>query len=88
MTAEKLSRPQRWELRCGSHDLDVEGGASSLPSYEELLYEAGVVGLEPGLKVQVASIEDVARYAHVQRIDREIRITRSTLTGTGEHQPA
>jgi hypothetical protein len=88
MTAEKLGRPQRWELRCGSHDLDVEGGAASLPSYEELLYEAGVFELESGLKVQVASIEDVGRYAHVQRIDREIRVTRRTLPGTGEREPA
>jgi hypothetical protein len=83
MTAEKLARPQRWELRCGSHDLDIEGGAASLPSYEELIYEAGVFELETGLKVQVASIEDVGRYAHVQRVDREIRVTRLQHTTTG-----
>ncbi|HTX45058.1 MAG TPA: hypothetical protein VMD48_02220 [Solirubrobacteraceae bacterium] len=83
ITAEKLARPQRWELRCGSHDLDIEGGAASLPSYEELIYEAGVFELEPGLKVQVASIEDVGRYAHLQRVDREIRVTRLQTTPTG-----
>jgi hypothetical protein len=84
ITAEKLARAQRWELRCGSHDLDIEGAASSLPSHEELLYEAGVFQLESGLKVQVASVEDIGRYAHAQRVDREIRVTRRTLAGTGE----
>jgi hypothetical protein len=83
ITAQKLARPQRWELRCGSHDLDIEGAAASLPSYEELIYEAGVFELEPGLNVQVASIEDVGRYAHLQRVDREIRVTRVQHTPTG-----
>jgi len=88
LTSEKLARPQRWELRAGSHDIDVEGGAASLPSYEELLYEAGVFELEPGLKVQVASIEDVGRYAHVRRVDREIRVSRRTAAPAGQREPA
>jgi hypothetical protein len=76
LSAEKLSRPQRWQLRCGAHDLDVEGPAPGLPSYEELLYEAGVFDLEPGLRVQIASIEDVGRFSHAERVEREIRVTR------------
>jgi hypothetical protein len=76
LNAEKLARPQRWQLRCGSHDLDVEGPAPGLPSYEELLYEAGMFELEPGLRVQVASIEDVGRFSHAERVEREIKVTR------------
>jgi hypothetical protein len=76
LTAEKLARPQRWQLTCGAYDLDVEGAAPGLPTYEELLYEAGVFELETGLRIQVASIEDVGRFAHAQRVDQEIRITR------------
>jgi hypothetical protein len=76
LTAEKLARPQRWQLRCGAHDLDIEGPAPSLPSYEELLYEAGGFELETGVRVQVASIEDVGRFAHAEQVDREIRVTR------------
>lgn len=76
LTADKLARPQRWQLRCGAHDLDIEGPAPGLPSYEELLYEAGVFELETGLRVQVASPEDIGRFAHAERVDREIRITR------------
>jgi hypothetical protein len=87
LSAEKLARPQRWQLRSGAHDLDVEGPAPGLPSYEELLYEAGVFELEPGLRVQVASIEDVGRFSHAERVDREIRVTRRTLAGIGERNP-
>lgn len=76
LTADKLARPQRWQLRVGAHDLDIEGPAPGLPTYEELLYEAGVFELEPGFRVQVASPEDIGRFAHAHRVDREIRITR------------
>jgi hypothetical protein len=88
LNAEKLGRPQRWQLRSGSHDLDIEGPAPGLPSYEELLYEAGVFELEQGLRVQVASIEDVGRFFHAERVEPEIRVTRRTLAGTGEREPA
>ncbi len=54
LTAEKLSENTRWTLRCGTHDLDVEGGIraaggdSGVPSYQELLYEAGEVRARAG----------------------------------------
>ena len=35
----KLSRGQLWTLRCGSHDLDIEGHVDGVPGYQELLYE-------------------------------------------------
>jgi hypothetical protein len=78
LNAEKLGSPQRWMLRCGVHDLDVEGRAAGLPRYQELLYEAGSFELEPGLKVEVASPEDLEHYEHVKRtgFSPEIRITR------------
>ena len=78
LTAEKLARGQLWTLRCGSHDLDIEGRAPGIASYQELLYEAG--GFEPtaGVSVEVASPEDIEHYAHFRRTGSvpEIRITR------------
>jgi hypothetical protein len=84
LTAEKLAEATHWTLRCGTHDLDVEGGIraaggdSGLPSYQELLYEAGRFELEPGLNVEVASPEDIEHFAHLRRtgVPPEIRITR------------
>lgn len=78
MNAEKLASPERWMLRCGVHDLDIEGRAAGLPRYQELLYEAGSFELEPGLKVEVGSPEDLEHYEHVKRtgLSPEIRITR------------
>ena len=78
LNADKLARGRRWTLRCGVHDLDVEGRAPGLPRYQELLYEAGTFELEPGLKIDVASPEDVERYDHVQKtgVAPEIKITR------------
>jgi hypothetical protein len=84
LTAEKLGQNTRWTLRCGTHDLDVEGGIraagdnSGLPSYQELLYEAGKFELEQGLSVEVASPEDIEHFAHLHRtgIAPEIKITR------------
>ena len=35
LTAEKLARGHLWTLRCGSHDLDVEGHAPGVPTYQE-----------------------------------------------------
>lgn len=71
VTAEKLARGERWSFRCGAHDIDIETvrtGArhdgKSASSYEELLYEA--TRLEPvaGVAVEVASPEDIERYAY------------------------
>ena len=78
LTADKLARGQLWTLRCGSHDVDIEGQAPGVTSYQELLYEAS--GFEPatGLHVEVASPEDIEHYAHVRRTGTapEVRIMR------------
>ncbi len=82
MTTEKLARGTRWTLRCGDHDLDVERtagrGANAPPRYQELLYEAGRFEVEPGLNVEVASLEDIEHFAHLHRTGTapEIRISR------------
>jgi len=87
MTAEKLASPQRWTLRCGVHDIDIEGRTKGLPRYQELLYEAGSFELEPGLKVEVASPEDLEHYEHVKRTGfaPEIRITRQARDRSETH---
>jgi hypothetical protein len=83
MNAEKLLRGPRWTLQCGVHDLDVEGRGPGLPRYQELLYEAASFTLEPGLKVEAASPEDIERYVHRRQTgDPEIRVTRSARTTT------
>lgn len=78
LTAEMLARGQLRTLRVGAHDLDIEGSASGLPSYQELLYEANRMEPAPGVSVEVASPEDVERYLHVRRtgIAPQITITR------------
>jgi hypothetical protein len=81
---DKLAQNARWTLRCGAHDIDVEGGMRSdganggMPSYQELLYEAAKFELEPGLSVEVASPEDIEHFAHLRRTGSppEIRIIR------------
>jgi len=80
LTAEKLARGHLWTLRCGSHDLDIEGHAPGVPTYQELVYEASSFELATDLTVQVASPEDVEHYAHVRRtgVAPEIRIERVT----------
>jgi hypothetical protein len=87
VTAEKLAENTRWTLRCGAYDLDVEGGIRAagdvpgVPSYQELLYEAGKFELEQGVVVEVASPEDIHHFAHLRRtgVRPEIRITRKVL---------
>jgi len=64
---EMLVRPERWTLRCGEHELDIEGRPPGSPSYQELLYEAVRTVLAPGLAVEVAAPEDVEQYDHVRR---------------------
>jgi hypothetical protein len=81
---EQLAQNTRWTLRCGAHDIDVEGGlrnngaGGGMPSYQELLYEAGRFELEPDLRVEVASPEDIEHFAHLRRTGSppEIRIIR------------
>jgi hypothetical protein len=80
LTAEKLVRGQRWTLRCGSHDIDIEGRPAGVPRYQELLYESGRFELASDVKVEVASPEDIEHYEHVRRtgVSPEIKITRTT----------
>jgi hypothetical protein len=78
LTAEKLARGQRWTVRCGDHDLDIEGRPSGSPDYQELLYEAARYEMADGVAVQVAAPEDIERYKHIERTGSapEIRISR------------
>lgn len=86
MNEEKLLRGGRWTLRCGTHDLDIEGCPSGAPRYQELLYEAGRFQLAEDLSVEVAAPADLAHYAHVRMTGSppEIRIMR----GAAEQKPA
>ena len=79
LTAEKLAAGERWSLRCGSYDLDIEGRPTGAPTYQELLYEASMHELAPDVKVEVAALEDLERYAYAHRtgVSPEIRITRN-----------
>ncbi len=97
LTAERFIHRMRWELRCGSHDIDVEcgvkaaGDGSGIPNYQELLYEAGKFELEAGLSVDVASPEDIEHFAHLRRtgVAPEIRITRRhKAENADEHEPS
>jgi hypothetical protein len=84
LTAEKLGRGHRWRLRCGAHDLDIEGHPEGAPRYQELLYEATRVELADGVRVEVASPEDVERYDYIRRTGTapEIRIKREQRVET------
>jgi hypothetical protein len=85
LTAEKLARGQRWTLRCGIYDVDIEGRQSAVPRYQELLYEAGRFELTSDLSVEVGSPEDIEHYEHVRRtgVTPEIRITRNASVKPG-----
>jgi hypothetical protein len=84
LSAAKLADRARWTLRCGSQDIDVEcavrsaGSERGIPSYQELLYEAGRFELDAGVSVEVASPEDIQHFAHLRRtgVAPEIRITK------------
>jgi hypothetical protein len=80
ITADKLARGQRWMLRCGSHDLDVEALPGGPSSYQELLYEATRFELAEDVPVEVASPEDIEQYEHIRRTGKvpEIRISRGS----------
>ncbi len=79
ITPDKLSREDRFMLRCGIHDLDIESLPAGGPGYQELLYEANRMAIEPGLGVEVASVEDLERFLYLRRTGTapEIRITRA-----------
>ena len=79
LTADKLGGAQRWAVRCGSHDLDVEGRPAGVPRYQELLYEASRFELAEGVTVEVAAPEDIELYDHVRRtgVSPEIRVSRA-----------
>jgi hypothetical protein len=84
LTWQKLAERTRWALRCGSQDIDIElgvraaGGETGVPSYQELLYEAGRIELDAELSVEVASLEDIQHFAHLRRtgVAPQIRITK------------
>jgi len=80
LTAERLVRPTAWTLRCGTHDLDIEGRPDGVPRYQELLYEATRFDLAPAVRVEVAAPEDIEHYDHVRRTGTapEIKVTRAT----------
>lgn len=85
VTGEKLVRGQRWTLRCGIHDLDIEGRPAGVPRYQELLYEAVRFELAPDTSVEVASPEDIELYDHVRRtgVSPEFRVVRNTSVENG-----
>jgi hypothetical protein len=86
LSAEKLASGERWMLRCGEHDLDVESRPTGVPRYQELLYEAGRFELEPGLPVEVASAEDLEHFDQGRRTGTppEIKITRHAAPASRE----
>ena len=79
LTADMLIRADRWALRCGDHELDIEGRPSGSPSYQELLYEAIRFTVSPEVSVEVAAPEDIEHYDHVRRtgVVPEITVTRA-----------
>ena len=75
VTAEKLGRGLLWTLRCGVHDLDIEGHIPATASYQDLLYEASRFEPAPDISVEVASPEDIELCAHVRRTGTAPEIT-------------
>ena len=65
--AEELVGAEHWSLRCGDHELDIEGRPVGSPSFQELLYEATRIELAAGVTAEVAAPEDIEHYAHVRR---------------------
>jgi len=85
LSEEKLLRGGRWALRCGPHDLDIEGCPRGAARYQELVYEASSFEPASGLLVEVASPEDLAYYAHLRATGSppEIRVARATRQHLG-----
>ncbi len=79
LTADRFIGPERLALRCGSHDLDIEGQPAGVPRYQELLYEAAKVELDEGVSAEIAGPDHVAYYEHLRDSGRapEIRVTRA-----------
>lgn len=79
LTAEKLVGPERWSLRCGEHEIDIEGRPEGVPRYQELLYEATRTEVAAGVLAEVAAPEDIEHYEHVSRtgIAPEMRVSRA-----------
>ena len=82
LSAERLLDPERLTLRCGSHDLDIEGHPAGVPRYQELLYEATKVALAPEIEAEIAGIADVEHFEHLRRtgVPPEIRVSRAVRT--------
>ncbi len=83
LTPEQLLRVERFALRCGDHDLDIEGHPHGAPSYQELLYEASRLDVVAELAVEVAAPQDIELYEHVRRtgVVPEIRVRRAAPEG-------
>lgn len=79
LTAEKLVGAKRWTLRCGVHDIDVEGRPEGAPGYQEILYESSRFSVSADVTVEVAAPEDIEHYDHLRRtgVSPEITITRT-----------
>lgn len=67
LTGASLIGEERRTLRCGVHDIDVEGRPDGMPSYQELLFEAVCFELASGVSAEVAAPEDIELYDHVRR---------------------
>jgi hypothetical protein len=78
LRADAMIRPERWPLRCGEHELDVEGRPAGSPSYQELLYDSVRFEVSPGVAIEVAAPEDIEHYDQVRRTGHvpEIVVTR------------
>lgn len=79
LSADMLVRAQRWELRCGEYELDIEGRPDGAPSYQELLYEAVRFKLTAEIAVEVAAPEDIEYYDHMRRTGVAPEMTVSRL---------
>jgi hypothetical protein len=78
LTPEKLIGPEPLELRCGNHELHIEGRPVGVPRFQELLYEASRVKLTDDLEIEVAAADDIALYDHIRRTGSpEITVTRA-----------
>ena len=79
LTPRSCCAQKRWTLRCGEHDVDVEGRPAGSPRYQELLYESIKFELAADVSVEVAAPEDIEHYSHVQRTGVAPEITVSRL---------
>lgn len=78
LTAEQLVGPERHVLRCGEHEIDVEGRPEGVSRYQELLYEAARTTLADGLSIEIAAPEDIEHYDQLLRTGSapELRVAR------------